>query len=206
VKRTSVRAAVVLLAAATASVAGAGCGVLGGSSDGRTAIELFQFKPEAIASFDTIIAGFERENPNIRVQQNHVPDADTAIRTRLVRDDVPDVMTLNANASFGELARRGAFYNFAGEPVVQTVTPAILDIINDLGTRNPGEVNGIPFANNADGVIYNKDLFAKHGVKVPTSRSTSRTRSRPSLRRPPSPTAPASGRRSGGSSSRCSDR
>ncbi len=55
----------------------AGCGVFGGASDGRTTIELFQFKPEAIQSFNRIIAAFERENPTIRVQQNHVPDADT---------------------------------------------------------------------------------------------------------------------------------
>ena len=27
----------------------------------------------------------------------------------------------------------------------------------------------MPFANNADGVIYNKDLFAEHGIEVPTT-------------------------------------
>ncbi|GIF70996.1 ABC transporter substrate-binding protein [Asanoa siamensis] len=151
---------------ATAALLG---GCTGGDGDGRTTLDFFQFKPEAIETFDKLIAEFEQEHPDIRVVQNHVPNADTAIRTRLVRDDIPDVMTLNANASFGELARAGVFYDFAAEPATGTVTPAILDIINALGTANAGEVNGLPFASNADGVLYNKQLFAQHGVEVPTT-------------------------------------
>jgi raffinose/stachyose/melibiose transport system substrate-binding protein len=162
--RSSLRAVAVLSAAVVVSA----CGIIGSDdSDGRVTLDFFQFKPEAIQTFDKIIADFERQHPTIRVRQNHVPNADTAIRTRLVRNDIPDVLVLNANATFGELATAGTFYDFAGEAVTRTVNPGILDIINDLGTRGEGEVNGLPFANNADGVIYNRDLFAKHGVAVP---------------------------------------
>lgn len=146
------------------------CGLIGSDdSDGRTRLELFQFKPEAVQTFDEIIAAFEREHPDIDVYQNHVPDADTVLRTRLVREDIPDLMTLNAGASWSELASAGVFYDFSAEPVVQQVSPAILEILNDLGTAGDGEVNGVPFANNADGVLYNKDLFARHGVEVPVT-------------------------------------
>jgi raffinose/stachyose/melibiose transport system substrate-binding protein len=121
------------------------CGLFGSDdSDGRTRLELFQFKPEAVQTFEEIIAGFEREHPDIDVYQNHVPDADTVLRTRLVREDIPDLMTLNAGASWSELASAGVFYDFSGEPVVQQVSPAILEILNDLGTANDGEVNGAP--------------------------------------------------------------
>ncbi|MFC7550866.1 ABC transporter substrate-binding protein [Plantactinospora sp. GCM10030261] len=142
------------------------CG-LADADDGRTTIEFFQFKPEGIEAFDRIIAGFEREHPNIRVVQNHVPDADTALRTRLVREDMPDVIALNAGATWKELAPTGIFYDFAGEPVAEQVSPTYQTIVNDLGTAAPGEVNGIPFVANGDGVLYNKKLFAEHGVAVP---------------------------------------
>jgi raffinose/stachyose/melibiose transport system substrate-binding protein len=145
----------------------AACGLFGGADDGRVRLEFFQFKPEAIETFDRIIAGFERDHPGVDVRQNHVPDAETAIRTRMVREDVPDVMTLNGNATFGELATAGVFYDFAGSPAVRDVSPAILKIMNGLGTAAEGEVNGVPLASNADGVLYNKDLFAEHGVEVP---------------------------------------
>jgi raffinose/stachyose/melibiose transport system substrate-binding protein len=161
--RTSARAGLVL----TTTGLLAGCGLLDGSGDGRVTIEFFQFKPEAIAAFDAVIADFEAEHPDIRVVQNHVPDAETAIRTRLVKNDVPDVMTLNGNLTFGELASAEVLYDFSAEPVLDDVTPAVVDILRDLGTSSPGAVNGVPFALNANGVIYNKDLFDEHGVDPP---------------------------------------
>jgi raffinose/stachyose/melibiose transport system substrate-binding protein len=61
------------------------------------------------------------------------------------------------------------FYDFSDSPIVDEINPAIIDIINDLGVANEGEINGLPFASNADGVIYNKDLFEQHEVDVPTT-------------------------------------
>lgn len=139
------------------------------SDDGVVELELFQFKGEAIAIFDELVADFNAEHPDIRVVQNAVPNADAAIRVRLVRDDVPDVMTLNANGRFGQLAQAGVFRDFADDPVLDEVNPAILKILTDLGSYEPGQVNGIPFANNADGVIYNTALFDDNGVEVPTT-------------------------------------
>ncbi|WBB80871.1 extracellular solute-binding protein [Micromonospora sp. WMMD882] len=165
VRRRLVRA----VAGLTLTVLAAGCALTGGSSDGRTTIEFFQFKPEAIATFDRIIADFARERPDIRVRQNHVPDSETALRTRLVRDDVPDVLALNGDGSFGELAEAGIFHDFADDPVVQTIDPGILEIQQGLGVRADGEVNALPLAASANGILYNKRLFAQHGVAVPTT-------------------------------------
>lgn len=141
----------------------------GSASEGPVELELFQFKGEAIAIFDELVADFNAEHPDIRVTQNAVPDADAAIRVRLVRDDVPDVMTLNANGRFGELAHSSVFADFSDQPVIDEVNPAILKILTDLGSAAESEINGVPFANNADGVIYNMALFAEHGVEVPTT-------------------------------------
>ena len=74
---------------------------------GVTTLNFFQFKGEALEDFNEIIADFEAENPDIRVVQNQVADADTVIRTLLVKDKAPDVITLNANGGFGRLAQAG---------------------------------------------------------------------------------------------------
>ena len=95
--------------------------------DARTQIELFQFKGEAVDIFAELVADFEAEHPDIDVVLNNVPNADAAIRTRLVRDDVPDVMTLNGSGNFAQLARADVFYDFADEPVLDTVNPAIVE-------------------------------------------------------------------------------
>ncbi|WP_127473010.1 ABC transporter substrate-binding protein [Microbacterium sulfonylureivorans] len=143
--------------------------VLGGcASDpgGVTTLNFFQFKGEALEDFNEIIADFEAENPDIRVVQNQVADADTIIRTLLVKDKAPDVITLNANGGFGKLAQSGVFYDFSDEPVLQTINPAVQEILAQLGNKE-GEVNGLGYVNNANGVIYNQEIFEEQGLEVP---------------------------------------
>lgn len=145
-------------------------GTLGGCSatadSGVTTLNFFQFKGEAREDFDAIIEKFEAENPDIRVVQNQVADADTIIRTLLVKDKAPDVITLNGNGNFGRLAQAGVFYDFSDEPVLDTINPAVQDILADLGNKQ-GEVNSLGYVNNANGIIYNADIFAEQGIEVP---------------------------------------
>lgn len=140
-----------------------------GSDDSRTTITFFQFKSEAVEYFEGLATQFEQENPDIRVVVQNVPDPETALRTRLVKDDVPDVLTLNGNGTFGEFASAGIFEDFADDPVLDTINPGYVDIVQALGESEPGAVNGIPFAANASGVLYNEELFAEVGVEVPTT-------------------------------------
>jgi raffinose/stachyose/melibiose transport system substrate-binding protein len=146
-------------------VALAGCA----ADDGRTTITFFQFKPEAQQYFQQLAAQFEQANPDIRVVVDNPADPETALRTRLVKNDVPDVMTLNANGTFGEFASARIFRDFRGDPVLADVTPAYLSVIGSLGAGSKDEVNGVPFAANASGLLYNQELFAQQGVAVPAT-------------------------------------
>ena len=83
-----------------------------------------------------------------------------------MKDKAPDVITLNANGGFGKLAQAGVFYDFSDEPVLQTINPAVQEILADLGNKE-GEVNGLGYVNNANGVIYNQDIFEEQGLEVP---------------------------------------
>ncbi|WP_243075514.1 ABC transporter substrate-binding protein [Microbacterium sp. SS28] len=157
------RPAAVLALVGLAAVMG-GCAA--NPSNGVTTLNFFQFKGEALEDFNKIIADFEAENPDIKVVQNQVADADTLIRALLVKDRAPDVITLNANGGFGKLAQAGVFYDFSDEPVLQTINPAVQEILADLGNKE-GEVNSLGYVNNANGVIYNQDIFEEQGLEVP---------------------------------------
>lgn len=158
------RACAGLAATVMAATTLVGCG-----SDGRTQIVFFQFKPEAQSYFRDLVAEFERTHPDIDVVLDNPADPETALRTRLVKDDVPDVMTLNANATFGELASAGIFRDFGSDEVLDDVNPAYLDVIGQLGEAAEGEVNGVPFAANASGFLWNPDLFEEYDVELPTT-------------------------------------
>jgi len=158
-----VRTAVAATGVLALAVALGGCSA---SPDGATTLNFFQYKGEALDDFNDIIAQFEAENPDIDVVQNQVADSETAIRTLLVKDRAPDVITLNANANFGQLSRAGVFYDFSDEPVLDTINPAVQEILAALGTAE-GEVNGLGYVNNANGIIYNRAIFAQQGLEVP---------------------------------------
>jgi raffinose/stachyose/melibiose transport system substrate-binding protein len=53
--------------------------------------------------------------------------------------------------------------------VMKNVNPAYLKVIGDLGQAAQGEVNGVPFAANASGLLYNKELLAKYGIQEPST-------------------------------------
>ena len=136
-------------------------------AENEVTLDFFQFKPEAVQEFAGLIDEFEAANPGIRVLQNSVPDPDTAIRTLLVKNKAPDVLTLNGNASFGLLAEACVFADLSQEPVARKVLPAVQDILNANGRCGGSEINGLPMANNASGILYNPEIFAKYGVSVP---------------------------------------
>ena len=162
--RGTFRRGVAILGTVAAISAFTGCA--GSAESGVTTLNFFQFKGEALEDFNEIIAAFEAENPDIKIQQNQVADADTLIRTLLVKDRVPDLITLNANGNFGRLAQAGVFYDFSDEPVLETINPAVQEILAGLGNY-PGEVNGLGYVNNANGIIYNKDIFEEQGLEEP---------------------------------------
>ncbi|QKD80120.1 MULTISPECIES: ABC transporter substrate-binding protein [Actinomyces] len=158
-------------AAGAAALTAAGGALAGCSSgdDGKVHLELFQFKSEAIALFDTICADFNAANPDVVVTQNFQADNITALRARLVKGSIPDLITINGDYSYGALARTGIFADFTDSGLLDGVNPTMAGILNTLGTGAEGQTNGLAFADNGSGIIYNKDVFESAGVEPPTT-------------------------------------
>jgi raffinose/stachyose/melibiose transport system substrate-binding protein len=134
-------------------------------ANGRVQVEFFQNKPEAKASFDKLIAQFNQENPDVEVTQVNPPDAETVLMTRVVKEDVPDVIALGATDTYSVLANSGIFADLTASPLVDKVEPAYVQMLKDVTGME--EITGIPFAANANGVMYNKALFREMGLSVP---------------------------------------
>ena len=159
------RSLIAITALGLLAAAGTLAGCSSASEDGVTTLKFMQNKREVVQYFDTVIAGFEAQNPDIRVVQdfnegNFVPS--------LIRDDPPDVVTRGANSTTADFTDRGIFADLSGLPVAATVDPNIQQLVNDWGQYN-GQTSALPFSLTAAGVIYNKDIFAQYGVAVPTT-------------------------------------
>ncbi|MCM3693563.1 ABC transporter substrate-binding protein [Neobacillus niacini] len=158
-----------LLAASVLSISLlAGCGSgdnAGGADNGKVKIEFFHYKREAMDTFDKLIEKFEKENPNIDIEQASPPDAGTVIKTRVSKGDVPDIISIGGDMGYNELSKAGVFTDLSKDKVLEKVQPAYIQMLKDITGQE--KIYGVPFAANAVGVIYNKAIFNELGLEVP---------------------------------------
>lgn len=153
-----------LLIAGGAALMLTACGSSEGAS-GKVQIEFFQNKPEAKESFDKLVEKFNQEQSEIEVTQVNPPDAETVLKTRLVKNDVPDIMALGATDTFSMLSQSGIFMEQTDQEMINLINPSYIQMVRDVSGLE--ELTGIPFATNANGIMYNKTLFREMGLEVP---------------------------------------
>ncbi|OOC58952.1 ABC transporter substrate-binding protein [Paenibacillus ihbetae] len=139
------------------------CG--GNDTSGRVQIEFFQNKPEAKGSFDALIQKFNDSQSDITVVQVNPPDAETVLKTRVVKDDIPDIVGMGATDTYSLLAQSGIFMDMTGSPLLSRIDETYVQMLKDVSGME--EVIGIPYSTNANGVMYNKEIFSKLGLSVP---------------------------------------
>lgn len=162
IKKVTAIAAGVLLGASIL----AGCSS-GDEKDGKVTLNLFSNKSENINTYKGLIEEFEAENPDIRIKFDSPPEAETVLRTKLIKNDIPDVMLIAGNATYGELGRAGVLEDFADSELIDSIQPSYLDMIDRLVGPEKDGVYGLPYATNANTVIYNKQKFEELGLEVP---------------------------------------
>ncbi|MGD7045758.1 ABC transporter substrate-binding protein [Jeotgalibacillus proteolyticus] len=139
------------------------------AEDGTVELELFSNKTENIATYEKLIEKFEEEHEGIRINLYAPPDAETLLRTRLVKDDMPDIVTIAGSALYGELTDAGMLVDYDDSPMLENIQPAYLDMLKELEGKEAEGLHGVPFAANANTVIYNKEKLDELGLEVPTT-------------------------------------
>lgn len=140
----------------------AGCG---NSTAGTVTLDFFQYKAEAADWFTAKAKEFEKTHPNIKVNVNN-SDATTDLRTRLVKNREPDVITINGDINFGMLAEAGVFHDFTDDDIVDELNPGMVNIAKSLVQTNDESkkrLYGLPYAGNASGYIINADVWEQAG-------------------------------------------
>jgi len=132
---------------------------------GAVKVEFFQNKLEAKASFDKLITAFNEANPGIKVSQVNPPDAETVLKTRVAKKDLPDVIGLGATDTYTSLSQSGLFEDFTNDALLNNLQPAYIEMLQKQ--TGSAELNGIPFSANASGILYNKAIFKELGIEVP---------------------------------------
>ena len=128
-------------------------------------LEFFQSKEEVVDLFDELIEKFEKEHPDIDIEQNCVPSPGVVLKSRLVKNDMPDILAIGGDSAYGEIARAGVLVDFSGDPILEKVHEAYVEMIDKIAKTETK--NGIPYAANANTVLYNVKKFKDLGIDAP---------------------------------------
>ena len=134
-----------------------------GNDGAKVEIEFLQQKREAVDTFDALIQEFQKQNPNITVTQNTVPDSGTVLMTRAASNEMPDVLThWPADAAYIQFATQGRLKDLTDNACMDNVIDSYKESI-----KLDGKYYTVPISLNFMGVFYDVDKFKDGGYEVP---------------------------------------
>lgn len=164
-RRRKVMLSVLLAGIMLASMFLSACGT--DEADGKTVIELVQYKPEAADVFEKLEEEFNATHDDILLKIDSPNDAMTILKTRFIREDYPDILGIGGDINYSYFVDSDILADVSDYPGLETIKPAYLDILEALEFVPTEGTFGVPYVANAAGVLYNRDMFKKHGWKIP---------------------------------------
>ena len=134
-----------------------------------TNLTFWSWRTEDVAAYETFIAAFHAENPDVNVTFTPYLNTEynTIVATALQGGGGPDIVHLRAYGGIEALAGAGLLVRLDGQvAALEGFDPGIL-----LGATNraDGGVYGVPFALQTVQVLYNEAMFERLGLAEPAT-------------------------------------
>ncbi|HIU76878.1 MAG TPA: extracellular solute-binding protein [Candidatus Pelethocola excrementipullorum] len=138
-----------------------------GDISGELNIVHYLSEPQKIAALDELVAGFEKEYPDVKVNQESttLENYQDVLKLKFSTGDVPDVL-FGGPKTYSSFVESGNIQDLTGEDYVSRVQENTLQNV-----EIDGKVYGIPLDVMANVVLYNKDIFEEVGLEIPTTYS-----------------------------------
>lgn len=164
------------IAAVSVTLAGimAAAGVMSGCSlsqgdNGKIRIEMIQYKMEAVSVFDELEKKFNETHDDIELVIDSPNDATTIMKTRFIREDYPDIIGIGGDMNYSNFLDAGLLMDISDYEGLDSIKDVYLQMDKELELVPQEGVYAVPYAANAAGVLYNKDIFDEYGWKIPTT-------------------------------------
>ena len=151
-----------------------GCGLTGlmgcgnkATAEGKTEIEIVSYKKEAVDTFNKIASRFNETHDDIHLTIDSPNEAMTILKTRFIREDYPDIIVIGGDMDYSNFLDADLFADISDLDVLSETKSAYLDMDKQLEFIPQDGTYALPYAANAAGILYNKDLFEQHGWETP---------------------------------------
>ncbi len=153
----------------TSTQAGATSAETSKASTEKVVIKAFHFTNETAGreKMDKQFAAVTAKYPNITfdVQGIDFSQFPNILKTKIAAGDAPDIFQ-GRPAQFADLIKAGHVMPMDGQPFLDNVSPAALESM-----KVDGKTYSVGTIFEGMGIFYNKDIFAKYNVAVPTTHS-----------------------------------
>lgn len=137
-----------------------------GSGDGAT-LELFSTKAENVEVMQSLADKFNETHEGYTIEVVAPADAGTVLKTRMAKNDMPDIIAMGGNMEYTEVQSAGMLVDLTGEEFVANLQESYLQMVYDVNGNKEEAVYGVPYATNASGILYNVDKFNQLGLSIP---------------------------------------
>lgn len=131
-------------------------------------IEFFQQKGEEgpQKGYKEIIDKFNKENSDIEIEMNTVPDAGTVLTSRISSGDIPVIFSdFPTQTQFKQKVANGYVQDLSDQDFLKNVNESALEMTK----QEDGGYYALPYSRNYIGVYYNKKTFEDNGLEIPTT-------------------------------------
>ena len=164
-KKGIVRNISLMLAAVLGTVNFGGCGEE--ASSDRAEVERVCYKPEAVKAFEKIEARFNETHDDIHLTISSPNEAMTILKTRFIREDYPDIIGIGGDSNYSNFLDADLFLDISELEELEQVKKSYLQMDKELEFVPQEGAYALPYAANAAGVLYNKEMFQKYGWEIP---------------------------------------
>lgn len=132
----------------------------------KTVLKVTTWNYDTTPEFAALFRAFEKENPNVEVQQVDIPsdDYDTKVTTMMSSGDTTDILTMKNLLSYSNYALRDQLVDLTDHVKKVDKDPA-KDAYNMY--KIGGKTYAQPYRNDFWVLYYNKKLFDEAGVSYP---------------------------------------
>ena len=130
-----------------------GCGQK--EKTGKTEIELVQYKPEAVKTFEKIEEEFNRTHDDIHLTIESPNDAMTVLKTRFIREDNPDIIGIGGDVNYSNFIDSDMLMDISDYKGLEDIKEAYKEI--DKNLEKSGKIcNNEPEDN----------VYSRHAIQV----------------------------------------
>lgn len=137
------------------------------TKDGKVELEFLSTKPESKDTLQKLVDAYNGSQEDVVIKLTQPADAGTVLKTRMTKNDLPDIVAMGGDFNYVELQSAGAFIDLSEEDFLENINESYMKMLFQLNKDYEEKSYGVPYATNSSGVIYNKDIFEENSIEIP---------------------------------------